>query len=368
MENVMTGNRWDFEVKRANLRERRVQPALDPAHLELTPGQVLFAVEKLALTANNVTYAALGEALGYWQFFPAAPDWGRVPAWGYARAVRSEKPDISVGERVFGYLPMSTHVVMNADQALPGSFVDAAPHRQHLPSPYNTYQRLSAMAQTSSESEDMNALFRPLYVTSFLLDDLLAERGLLKVDAIVLTSASSKTAAGLAFLLHRRSARPRIIGLTSERNVSLVASMDTHDEVLPYARIADLARIGRCVLVDFAGNRAIVSDVRRALGATLVADLRVGATHWEQGRAAATEPGPAPEVFFAPERIRVRIRDWGPQAFDARYWEAWSSFAAAARRWHSIVHQSGAGALDVAFGELVEGRSDAARSVIWSPQ
>lgn len=357
-------NSWDFEVRRTNLRERRVQPARDAAQIDLAPGQALFAIEKVALSANNVTYAALGDALGYWRFFPAPEGWGRVPAWGYARVVRSEHPELAVGERVFGYVPMSTHVVMDVSQLLPASLVDAAPHRRTLPAPYNGYQRVGAASPSSAEAEDLTALFRPLYTTSFLLDDHLEQRGLLETDAVVLTSASSKTAAGLAFLLHRRTRRPRVVGLTSERNLALVESMGSFDEVLPYARVAELARLGASVLIDFAGNATVVARARQTLADRLRATLQVGATHWEGRGAAATLPGPSPEIFFAPEHMRARLQEWGRDGFHARYAGAWSAFMPALQGWHAVERHSGPSALDAAFGALVEGRSDAARSVV----
>jgi hypothetical protein len=223
---------------------------------------------------------------------------------------------------------------------------------------------VSAASLSSAEPEDLTAVFRPLYMTSFLLDDLLEQRGLLEADAVVLTSASSKTAAGLAFLLHRRTRRPRVVGLTSERNLALVDSTGSFDEVLPYARVAELARVGSSVLIDFAGNAAITAAARRMLETRLRATLLVGATHWEGRGDAATLPGPAPESFSALERIGARLQDWGREGFHARYASAWSAFMPGLRSWHSVEHHSGPSALDAAFGALVEGRSDASRSVV----
>ena len=46
----------------------------------LADGQVRVRVESFALTANNITYAALGDMLNYWQFFPTGEaGWGIVP-------------------------------------------------------------------------------------------------------------------------------------------------------------------------------------------------------------------------------------------------------------------------------------------------
>jgi hypothetical protein len=45
-------------------------------------GEALFTVERFGLSANNITYAALGDTLRYWDLFPAEPGWGRIPVWG----------------------------------------------------------------------------------------------------------------------------------------------------------------------------------------------------------------------------------------------------------------------------------------------
>lgn len=52
----------------------------------LADGQVRVRVERFALTANNITYAAMGGMLEYWQFFPSdETGWGIVPVWVLAR-------------------------------------------------------------------------------------------------------------------------------------------------------------------------------------------------------------------------------------------------------------------------------------------
>jgi len=54
-------------------------------------GQIVVAIDKFALTANNVTYAASGDLLGYWQFYPTAEDpWGKVTVWGIAEVIDSQ--------------------------------------------------------------------------------------------------------------------------------------------------------------------------------------------------------------------------------------------------------------------------------------
>src|SRR5665811_2265828 len=123
----------DFLVKRDDLRETRLVESDPPA---LEPGQALLRVESFGLTANNVTYAVMGEAMNYWDFFPAEDGWGRVPMWGFATVERSEAEGIEEGTRVFGYLPPSSHLLVTPVDADGSGFVDGTPHRAALPSAY----------------------------------------------------------------------------------------------------------------------------------------------------------------------------------------------------------------------------------------
>ncbi|MBV1909543.1 MAG: DUF2855 family protein, partial [Kangiellaceae bacterium] len=45
-------------------------------------GQVLLKVAEFSLTANNITYATLGDYLKYWEFFPTQDGNGIIPVWG----------------------------------------------------------------------------------------------------------------------------------------------------------------------------------------------------------------------------------------------------------------------------------------------
>ena len=58
-------------INRGDYRQTRVvKTEVEP----LADGQARVEVEKFALTANNVTYAASGDLFGYWQFYPTGED------------------------------------------------------------------------------------------------------------------------------------------------------------------------------------------------------------------------------------------------------------------------------------------------------
>src|SRR6476660_6087266 len=111
----------DFLVKRDDLRECRISESDVP---ELEPGQALLRVDSFGLTANNVTYAVMGETMSYWDFFPASDGWGRVPMWGFAEVERSEVEGVEVGTRVYGYLPQASHVLVRPASIESNGFVD----------------------------------------------------------------------------------------------------------------------------------------------------------------------------------------------------------------------------------------------------
>src|SRR5687768_1495 len=79
----------------------------------LADGQIRTRVDSFALTSNNITYAAFGDAMNYWQFFPTGEDgWGIVPVWGFATVMQSLHPGVAVGERLYGYWPMASEAVL----------------------------------------------------------------------------------------------------------------------------------------------------------------------------------------------------------------------------------------------------------------
>ncbi|MFP5487758.1 MAG: DUF2855 family protein, partial [Acidimicrobiia bacterium] len=252
---------WHVMVDRGDYRNVRTF-ATTPR--ELADGEARLRVRSFGLTANNVTYAAAGDLIGYWSFFPA-PDtrdgvpWGRVPVWGFADVVESRADGVREGERLFGYLPMSTELVIEPARVSEGSLVDGAAHRASLPIVYNQYVRCAADPAYSPDHEAEQMLYRPLFFTSFLIDDVLDDHDLYGADTVVLASASSKTAFGTAYLLARREG-VRVIGLTSPGNAAFVRSLGCYDQVYGYDELDELPD-GRVAVVDMSGDRDVVRAV-----------------------------------------------------------------------------------------------------------
>lgn len=344
----------DFLVKRDNLHECRVE---ESAASELEPGQARLGVSAFGFTSNNITYAVLGEAMSYWDFFPAEEGWGRIPVWGFADVIATASEGLDEGARVFGYLPISSELVVAPERADARGFVDASPHRAELPSAYHSYRKVAGDPAYDAGYEDQQMLFFPLFFTSFLIDDYLADSDFFGARAVVLSSASSKTALGVAFLLARREGI-EVIGLTSAGNVGFVEGLGSYDRVLTYDAVDSLPR-GEAVYVDMSGNANLRDAVHRHYGDELAHSSVVGVTHWDNTEGGESElPGPRPTFFFAPDRITVRTKEWGTDGLEARFREAWRPFVEDTGRWLEVVHGEGPEAVERVYRELLEGRTD----------
>jgi hypothetical protein len=308
---------WDFLVNKADLSRTELRPVPAPDPAALRDGEVLLEVERFSLTANNITYGVFGDQLGYWRFFPAPDGWGRIPVWGFARVAASRCEGLAAGARLYGYWPMSSHHVAPLRAAGSG-YVDAAEHRAALPAAYNR----SELAPETPRDDHL-ALLRPLFTTSFLLDDYLAE--IAPGATAILSSASSRTALGLAWMLARRG-QPAV-ALTSPRHAGLVAETRLYDQVVPYDAAESLEVDGPVAFVDMAGDPAVRMAVHQRFGDRLLHSAVVGNTHHEAPAATgAKPPGPPPTFFFAPDRLAARRHDWGGQVLSERIGQAMTGF------------------------------------------
>ncbi|NBS98079.1 MAG: DUF2855 family protein, partial [Betaproteobacteria bacterium] len=189
----------EFWVNRQQFRDIKVVMVEAPP---IADGEVRVAVDRCALTANNISYLVSGEAIGYWGYFPAAEGWGKIPVWGFADVVESRCEALPVGERIWGFFPIASHLTLVPGNVTPADFIDFAPHRRELPALYNKYQRTAAEPAMLRRFEDERSLFFPLFATSWILYDYLIDNKFFGAQQIVIASVSSKTAFGLACMLH----------------------------------------------------------------------------------------------------------------------------------------------------------------------
>jgi hypothetical protein len=180
------------------------------------------------------------------------------------------------------------------------------------------------------------------------------------------SSASSKTSIGLAFQLYRRG-RCEVIGLTSKRNRAFVESLGCHHRVVTYEDVRSLPSGTATVFVDMAGDGEVSAAVHRHFGDALRYSCQVGGTHWQKLAFGAELPGPAPVLFFAPDRLTKRLADWGPQALQRRLAEAWVAFLPRLGGWIAVERGHGKDAMRRVYLDTLEGRADPAKGYIVSP-
>ena len=327
---------------------------------ELAEGRARFRVERLALTANTVTYALLGDGMGYWRFFPAPEGYGIVPAWGLGVCTASQAEGVAEGDRFYGYWPLAEQLEVELGKVKPSGFVDPSPHRQGLADLYNRYERRGA---PDAAADSIEALFRPLFFTGWMVSASVAAAEDHGAERLLVTSASSKTAMGLAFAHARRAEpRPRLVGLTSRGNVDFVTGLGFYDEVLAYAD-ADALPVAPTVLVDFAGDADLRKRVIAKHGDALRASIAVGVSHGSAEALASL--GPETTFFFAPEAMKVLQEQLGGRAGFARAaGEIWAAFAARAGQLVQIEERSGMTAAKEAFDALVRGEVSGAKALV----
>jgi hypothetical protein len=314
----------DFLVSKSDWKRHRFDDAPVP---EIGDGQVLFRVDRFAFTANNISYALAGDVIA------------------------SNHPGVAEGTRCFGFYPMSRYLVIEPSAAGPGGIMDGASHREGLAPAYNQYSPTGSDALYQPEHEDALMLMRGLFMTSFLADDSIAEKGFGE-QLMLISSASSKTSIALAHLVST-SGRVRAVGLTSERNLEFVRKLGCYDQV------PSLDAATPSVYVDMAGNGGLRRSVHEHLGDQLTHSCTIGATHWDQtGGGDEGLPGPKPEFFFAPGQIQKRAADWGPAELQRKLAEAWAGFRTFSEGWLLVQRGAGREAIERVYEDTLAGRAE----------
>ena len=224
----------------------------------------------------------------------------------------------------------------------------------------------SAAAPDDADAEARRSILQPLFGTSFLLDDWLGSEEMFGADAVVVSSASSKTALGLADLLSRRE-QARVIGITSSGHVDFVRSTGTYDEVIGYGELPAGLGDGTAVLVDLAGDRAVLHAVHGHFGSALRRSVQVGFTHhdaptdadgpaWSAARAVLrSRPCAAGIRRVGCRHVRRATGDRGAAGFDQG---PGASIA--------IDRKKGVDEVMAAWLDAVDGRADPSTAVVCS--
>ena len=355
-----TINALDFTVKLDAIQKSQVVSKTYSD--ELSSNQVLLAIEKFSFTSNNITYGVLGDQMNYWKFFPTQQaGYGIIPAWGMAKVIISNHPDVQFEQRFYGYYPMSTHLMVTLDKVSDFGFADRAEHRRGLPSIYNFYSNTKNDPSFTPETEDLISIFRPLFITSFLIDDHLADEGFYNATQIILTSASSKTAQALACLLAKRKKENglnfNLLGLTSTKNVDFVKQLGWYDQTVSYDEISNLDTNMKSIIVDFTGNHSVQYQLQTLLNDNLVYNCLVGLVDWKNLKGEKRLPKKG-IVFFAPTYAEKRQKEWGIAGFQQKIGIAWQQFISAIQSIISIKEYAGPDQLQQLHLDMLLGKID----------
>jgi hypothetical protein len=337
--------------KDALMNSRQVQSNIE---LDGHQNAVILEVQKFGFSANNITYALLGERFGYWGFFPASEGYGITPVWGFAKVVQTNTEQLKIGELVYGYLPMATHLLIHADKISEQGFTDVHPQRKSISPVYDHYLRCNADPTYAEVAETWILTFRPLFTTSFVLAYALADRMQAHKGNVFLTSASSKTAYGTAQILRIIMPDVRLVGLTSEGQVDFVNQTGCYDDVLSYDEIDSHSVGEHDWLLDFAGDQVRLNRLRNGHKLAMERTLLIGATDVEaQGFRDKLAIG---GVFFAPDEVRKFNKEWGPTEFQKRYFQHWQSFVKHFKPLLNEQSESGALAIIDQFQQFLNGK------------
>ena len=330
----------DFLISRDDLRSCRIAESEPP---ELDPGQALLRLDCFGLTSNNVTYAVFGDAMSYWSFFPAEPGWGRMPVWGFRRGRALEAEGIESGARIYGYLPVSSHLVVTPERTRSDSFIDASPHRAELPPVYQLYTLTAGDDLYRPETEDIQMLLlhsspRPSSSTTSwrTRDTRTAGRSWFRA---LRARRPSPLPSGSPSATRPRSWGPR-------RRATWSSSRVWRSTTARLLRRDRLARAGACRLRGPVGRRRRRMAVHTHFGDELGLSMAVGLTHWEElGSGQGTSPGrrppcsslptawsSAPETGGCPSCTRASPRPGIPSATGRRAGSRWFA-ARASSRW-----------------------------------
>jgi len=346
----------EFQTNKSNLTQGRI---VETPPNSISDGEVLVKVDRFAFTANNITYAVAGDFLRYWQFFPPNGDeaekWGIIPVWGFADVVESNSDELAVGERLFGYFPPANELVMTPSNISPASFIEASAHRADLPVGYNMYRRVNNEPSYDSANDNERMLLFVLHLTSFCLHDMLESNDWFGAEQIVIISASSKTSTGLAYGLAGDAIAPSVIGLTSERNLEFVESINTYDSALSYENLDQIDPSKPTAIIDMSGNADVLSRLHTHLGDNMLYTSNVGATHWEETRQVDGIIKERSYQFFAPSHIQQRMKDWGPEEFGKRSTGYVMSSIAKSRAWLKVNELEGVNGLAEVYKDVCDG-------------
>lgn len=366
----MTEQSYSLSVALDDFRSTDLTPGFDVAETSLKAGEVMVRVSKVALTANSVSYALAGKSglMRFLDIFPAPEGRGHIPCWGFGDVVFSTVDGVEVGERLYGFFPIASHVILKADKLTKAGFTDTSPHRNVIAPFYSEYNFAAKEPGYAPEFEDNIMLFRPLFGTSYLLETYCEDHDFYGADRVIVSSASAKTSMGFGYLLRKNHGdRAKATGLTSARNKDFVIGLDCYDQVLTYEEIDQLETGGTAIFFDVAGNKSVLTAVHEQVGDDLAYSGQVGQTHWDNADSIRLTKGPKPIFWSGPDQMMALRERLGSGGMMRAMQGSMVDFLMAAYSWIKMVPAKGPDAVDARVKSMLNGEINADEGVILAP-
>ncbi|KAF1970393.1 hypothetical protein BU23DRAFT_600946 [Bimuria novae-zelandiae CBS 107.79] len=252
----------------------------------LPPSSLRLRTRILGLTTNNLTYANLGFALGWWDIYPQPPTtpapfadrekYASIAGWGYAEVLESTFPAVPVGASVYGYLHIGTGSWDLEKDEEKGKGKQGLGWDALLMGLWGTGCNLSTYGFAWEDA---------VRVHPFGEGQWSAEDANLDESAVVVLNAGGKTAMGFAYAL--RHGRPSerqpksVVGVGSEKSRALIQQCGFYDHVVlnddagKAKELVEKEKPRRVVLVDFGGRPGVMAAFTGALNSTAVPLARV---------------------------------------------------------------------------------------------
>jgi len=284
---------------------------------------------------------------------------------GWSEVVASRHTDITVGDRYWGWFPMSTHLKVLAGHFTDYGFSDISEHRAEFAPIYAGFDAASANPVYQLAREDYDSLLRALFMTSWLVDDFIDVHNSFGADTCLITSASSKTSIALGHCVSGRG-KLTAVGITSPGNIAFCEGLGCYDQVIAYSDVTTLDATRAVVLVDMAGSAKVTSDLHHHYADNMKHSCRIGATHHDQGGSMQGLPGAKPEFFFAPAQVKSRSAELGPDKLKMLIGSAYVAFRDFATNWLRVEQSYGAEEVAKAYDKVLLGQADPASGQVVS--
>ncbi|KPI37861.1 uncharacterized protein AB675_3041 [Cyphellophora attinorum] len=140
-------------VKKDQYNEQFFFEQRDLTSSKLKPSSVRIQARLLGLSANNLSYCALGDQLHWYDAFPIpdtlptpyrnSDEYAVAPGWGYAEILESTIEELKPGRRLYGFIPTSNMVtdlkLKPSELGAPGHWTECSEHRAQVMAIYSRY-------------------------------------------------------------------------------------------------------------------------------------------------------------------------------------------------------------------------------------